>query len=307
MRANSIRSAVLAVSLLAGLPWVRSGAAVPREKARTAATLAATAPAESASDRVVLLSVNDPDYRALAIPRSYKTSPDAPKHLLVFRGGLCVRDIGLVDAKHEGDNNPTHVEESGTTTRAFVAWDGTAAVIVGTRYVSRVDLTPGQKSTAGDTVTGDTTLTLIDPTHTEGRWRVTLENARWVKDVVTLSASKGVAVTTFLPRTGPTDLRILDATGHEAIRVPESQGTALHVGASPDGGYVASEIAFRDSRTSWDQGVMVFDLAGGSQWTYGWKYGSEAEPLAWELQSGGVLSVKQPSGTRRFDPKGRTL
>ena len=298
MLAILLRVVVLAVSLLAGPLWAHSEAAVPREKSKTAAT---------ATDRVVLVSVIDPDYRALAIPRAYKTAPEASKHLLVFRGGLCVRDIGLADSKNEGDNNPTHVEESGTTTRAFVAWDGSAAVIVGTRYVSRVDLTPGQKSTAGDTVTGDTTLTLIDPTHTEGRWRVTLENSRWVKDGVTLSGSKGVAVTTFLPRTGPADLRILDATGHEAIRVPESQGTAIHVNASPDGGYVALEIAFRNSRSSWDQGVMVFDLADGSQWTYGWKYGSEAEPLGWELQGGGILSVKQASGTRRFDPKGRKL
>jgi hypothetical protein len=255
----------------------------------------------------VLFSIHDPGYQALAIPRSYKTRSEAPTHLLVFRGGLCVRDIGLADVRHEGDNNPAHAEESGTTERAFVSKDGTSAVIVGTRYVSRVDLTPGQKSTAGDTVTGDTTLTLIDPTHTEGRWRVTLENSRWVKDAVALSSSKGVAVTTFLPRTGPTDLRILDATGHETMRVPESRGTAVHVGASPDGGFVASEIAFRDDRWGLDVGVIVFDLAGGTQWTYGWKYGSEEEPLAWELLSGGILSIKLPSGMRRFDPKGRKL
>ena len=285
---SSVRLTLLAPSLLAAVAGVSPGAAAP--------------------DRVVLLSAGDPEYRALAIPGSNKTTPDAPTHLLVFHGGLCVRDLGLSEKQskdgHAADGTAV-VEQAGTIERAFVATDGRAAIFARTRYVSRVDVTPGQTSTANDTVTGDTTLTLIDPAHPGGWWSVALEDARWAKDVLVLPASMGVVVTTFLPRNGPTDVRILDPTGHESFRVPESAAETLRIDASPEGGHVAAEVKFRDSELLPERGVIVFDLARGTQWTYGWRYGSEAEPVSWKMQSQGVLAVKLPGGTRRFDATGR--
>jgi hypothetical protein len=310
MLTQAIRMTVLTVSLLAGLPWMRSGSAAPSGKATAAAPEAPTPDAPDAPDRVVLVAASSSEYLALAIPRSYKTAPDAPLHLLVFRGGLCVRDHGLADAKANdgrGVEGTAIVEQTGTTQRAYVASDGRAAVVVGTRYVSRVDVSPGQKSTVNDTVTGDTTLTLVEPTHPDGRWRVTLENARWAKDVVVLPDAKGVVVTTFVPRNGPTDVRILDATGHEAIRVPETSAESMRIEASPEGGFVAAEVTFRDNAELPERGVIVFDLARGTQWTYGWRYGSDAEPVSWSLQREGVLAVKIPGGTHRYDPTGRKL
>jgi hypothetical protein len=287
---SSLRWTLLAASLLAGVAGVRPGSAAP--------------------DRVVLLSADDPDYLALAIPGSYKTTPDAPTHLLVFHGGLCVRDLGLSDEQTKDEHatdGAAIVEQAGTIERAFVATDECAAVVSRTRYVSRVDVTPGETSTAHDTVTGDTTLTLVDPKHPDGRWRVTLEDARWAKDVLVLPASMGVVVTTFLPRNGPSDTRILDATGRESLRVPESAAETLRIDASPEGGHVAAEVKFRDSELLPERGVIVFDLARGTQWTYGWRYGSDAEPVSWKLQSQGVLAVKLPGGARRFDATGRKL
>jgi hypothetical protein len=288
----SIRSTLFAVSLLAGH-----------------ATRPTTVP-PPAPDRVVLLSAGDTEYTALAIPRSLKTDPEAPMHLLVFHGGACVRDLGLVPEDRQ-DQHATAgagtVEETGTIERAFVAEDGRAAVVVKTRYVSRVDVTPGQTSTANDTVTGDTTLTLIDPLHPRGWWSVVLENARWAKDVLVLPGSAGVALTSFLPRNGPTDFRILDAAGHESLRVAESAAETLRIEDSPEGQHVAAEVAFRDSEILPERGVIVFDLASATQWTYGWRYGSDAEPVSWELQSHGVLAVKLTSGVRRFDSTGRKL
>ena len=312
-----LRAALLAVWVLAGLHWLRSSSVVPRDAQDTQgsqdAKVTQDAPKPVAitdAARIVLLAAGDPQYQALAIPKSYKTSPDAPNHLLVFRGGFCVRDIGLADAQKSGEQGTatqTIVEEKGTTARGFVASDGLTAAILRTHYVSRVDMTPGQKSTAGDTVTGGAILTLIDPTHPDGRWRVTLENSRWAKDVVVLSAGKGVALTTFLPRNGPADIRILDATGHESLHVPESAGDAVRLEASPDGGYVAAELAFRDNPALPERGVVVFDIAAATQWTYGWRYGSDAEPVSWTLQAKGVLFVKLPKGTRRFDARGKKL
>lgn len=311
MLTSPVLSTLLVASLLAGLPWIRSGSTTPAGAATQAATGAAPeAPVAAASDRVVLLGIGEPEYRALAIPRSYQTAPDAPLRLLVFRGGLCVRDLGLGDAQTNGENSVAGtavVEQRGISERAFVAPDGQAAVVVKTRYVSRVDVTRGQTSVANDTVTGETTLTLVDPGHPDGWWRVTLENARWAKDALVLPAGRGVVVTTFLPRNGPTDVRILDAKGRESVRVPESLGETTRIEASPDGGYVAADVTYRDNEALPERGVIVFDLVRGTQWTYGWRYGSDAEPISWSLLSQGILDVKLPGSTRRFDATGRKL
>ena len=307
MLAVPIRMTILSVCLVAGLPWLRARPTVPPAKTPAAAPGATAAPAP---DRVVLLSAGAAEYRELAIPRAYKTAPDAPLHLLVFRGGLCIRDHGLADAvsnSGRADDGVAFVEQKGTSERAFVSPDGMAAVVLGTRYVSRVDVSPGQTSTANDTVTGDTTITLLDPAHADGRWRVTLENARWAKDVLVLPGARGVVVTTFVPRNGPTDVRVLDSTGHESVRVPETSAETLRIDASPDGGFVAAEVTFRDNPELPERGVIVFDLTHGSQWTYGWRYGSDAEPVSWILENAGVLAVKIPGGTHRFDATGRKL
>ena len=81
----------------------------------------------------------------------------------------------------------------------------------------------------------------------------------------------------------------------------------MRIAASPEAGHVAAEVTFRDSEVLPERGVIVFDLARGTQWTYPWRYGSEAEPVSWELQSQGVLAIKLPGGVRRFDASGRKL
>jgi len=314
MNSSLVRTTLIALSLLPGLPWARSGSVVPREtepKAEKHAKSAAPAPVpQAAPDRLVLLAADDPEYLAYAIPRTYKTAPEAPTHLLVFRGGLCVRDIGLMDTINKSDGGQQApgtavVEQSGSTTRAYVASDARTGVIVRTDYVSRVDVTKGQNSTTNDTVTGGTTVTLVDPAHPDGLWRVTLEDSRWTKDVLVLSNAGGVVLTTFRPRTGPTDVRVLDASGRESARVPESSAEALRIEADPEGSHVAAEFKFRANERQPERGVMVFDLTHGTQWTYSWRYGNDAEPLSWTLESHGVLVVKLASGTRRFDANGR--
>jgi hypothetical protein len=270
--------------------------------------LAAAAVLAVAPDRVELVSASDDAYKALAIPRTYKTAPEAPNHLLVFRGGLCIRDIGLADTQareSKGTAKSIVVEEVGTTERGAVAADGLTAAIVRTRYDSRVDLTPGQTSAENDTVTGETTVTLIDPGNPEGKWKFTLESSRWVQDFLVLGNSKGVVITTFLPRNGPKDVRVIDPTGREWLRIPESFGAALRIEASPDAGHAAADVTFPDRPDAPERGVIVIDLASGKQWTYGWRYGSDAEPLSWKLLDRGVLAVKLPKGTKYFDGNGK--
>src|SRR5512147_944423 len=142
-----VRTALLAGSLLAGLPWIRSSSTAPRDaQPADRPQSASVAVAAAAPSRVVLMGADGPEYQALAIPKSYKSDPDATLRLLVFRDGLCIRDRGLVQA-HEtrdgGGAGTTIMEETGITERAAVAPDGREAVIASTRYVSRVDLTPG--------------------------------------------------------------------------------------------------------------------------------------------------------------------
>jgi hypothetical protein len=271
-------------------------------------TLAVAAVLAVAPDRVELLAASEDAYKALAIPRTYKTAPDAPNHLLVFRGGLCVRDIGLADTEvreSKGTGKTVIVEETGTTERGEVAPDGLSAAIVRTQYVSRVDVTPGQTSTDNDTVTGETTVTLIVPASPDGKWKATVESSRWVQDFLVLGNAKGVVMTTFRPRNGPKDVRLLDPTGREWLRIPESVGAALRIEASSDGTHAAAEVTYPDGPEAPERGVIVIDLASGKQWAYGWRYGSDAEPVSWKLFDRGVLGVKFPKGTKYFDAKGR--
>jgi hypothetical protein len=303
MTATLGRTAFLALGLVAGLPWLRSSSTVPAKGEPVAASHAGAAPAS----RIVLVSSDAPEYRALAIPKSYKSDTSATQRLLVFRDGLCVRDRGIVTTHttaNGGSAGSVVMEETGITERAAVAGDEGTAVIASTHYVSRVDMTPGTTSTVNDTVRGATILTLVDAAHPDGRWQITIENGRWVKDLVALPGGAGLAVSTFLPRTGPSDLRLLDASGHERVHVPESTAETLRIEASPDGGFVAAELAFPDGAT-WERGVTVFGVAASSQWTYGWRYGGEQEPTGWTLEARGTLAVELASGTRRFDPTGR--
>lgn len=294
------RTLLLAAGLWAGLPWIRSPHTVPRGGEEATGTVTSTA------SRVDVVSKDAPEYRALAIPKSYKSDVAAATRLLVFKDGLCVRDRGLVSAhstSNAGDPRGLVTEETGVTERAVVASDDRTAVVASTRYVSRVDMTPGTTSTAGDTIRGATTLTMIDPAHPDGRWQITLESSRWVKDLVAIPRDGGLAVSTFLPRKGPCDLRLLDPTGRERVRVPESVGETLRIEASPDGTFVAAELAFADD-PRWERGITVFG-PGESAWTYGWKYGTDDEPSSWALEPKGVLAVRLASGMKRFDPAGK--
>src|SRR5262249_14413239 len=128
----------------------------------------------------------------------------------------------------------------------------------------------------------------------------------WVKDVEVLSGSNGVVVTTFLPRAGPADLRLLDALGREKIRIPESRAQIVSVRTDCAlGCFVAADVKFHEQLALPERGVMLFDVARGTSWTYGWRYGDEKEPLSWDLESGGILAVKLPAGTARFDSSGQ--
>ena len=303
---SPLPQAALAVLMLAGLPWIRGSATRDADSPPPAAKISVPA-----ASHVAVYAASAPEYRELKIPGTVRTEPKAAVRLVVFRNGQCILDRGLLDSRNEGNvgsNGSLVVQETGVIERAAAAPDGREAVVASTRFVGRVDMTPGVTSTANDFLRGVTTLTLVDPTHPDGRWQVTLEDGRWVRDLAVLSASSGIVVTSFVPRDGPADVRILDASGHEKLRVPDSRADTASIATSCDAGcFVAADLKFRDAGPLPERGVIVFDLAHGTSWTYTWRYGSDAEPLKWTLERGGVLAVQLPGATRRFGPDGRPL
>ena len=293
-------------TMLAGFPWIRSSAiAAPEPTPPPEAAAVATGP----PTRVVVLSAASPAYHALAVPPSARRNPSASTHLMVFRAGICVLDRGLVDDHKEGVTAPDTIEESGVLERAAAAADGREAVLVETHYSSHRVAKPGVGTRADEQIQSTTTLTLLDPDHPDGLWKLTLEGGRWIRAIDVLSESSGIVVTTFVPRDGAADFRILDSSGRERLRVPESRAEALGVSSSCEGGcFVAAEMKFQDDyATLPERGIMVFDVATAKSWTYGWRYGNPEEPSSWSLGRRGVLTVNLPGETRRFDPTGRRL
>src|SRR5262245_24541153 len=90
------RTLLLATGLLAGLPWLRSSQTVPRGGEEPTGTVTSTS---TPASRIDVLSKDSTEYRALAIPRSFKSDLDAATRLLVFKDGLCVRDRGIVTTR----------------------------------------------------------------------------------------------------------------------------------------------------------------------------------------------------------------
>ena len=302
-------SLTLANAMIAALPWIRSSAAAAPGPAEPATAPASSPAAPAFKDRVAVVAAGSSEYSAMATPLSVRRNSDARQRIVIFRNGVCILDRGLIEAHDESIPAPDTVQESGLLERGTAAPDGREALLVATRYESRVDVTPGSRSTARDFVRSTTTISLVDPEHPDGRWQVTLEGGRWVRSFAVLSASSGVILTTFVPRTGPTDFRMLDGNGRERLRVPESRAEALDIATTCDTGcFVAADMKLQDDIDALpERGVMIFDVAKGTSWTYGWRYGSPEEPTSWSLEPGGILTVRLPGSTKRFDATGRRL
>ena len=219
-----------------------------------------------------LLAAGDTEYtRAGHPPLATRRPPRRRCTSSCSAAALCVRDLGLARARRQrapacdGRRGRSSRRRERSSARSSPTTDATA-VVVKTRYVSRVDVTPGQTSTANDTVTGDTTLTLIDPAHPDGWWHVVLESARWAKDVLVLPGSAGVALTTFLPETGPPTFASSMRRGTSRFASPNPQPKRCVSKHSPEGatcrGRSRASATRRPARSA---GVIVFDLAKRTQ------------------------------------------
>ena len=260
-------------------------------------------------DGVRIFSRNDKDYQSVAVPPDRRTAPDAESRLVVFRDGVALLDRGLRVAKRVvGEEEPSAAPmEEGIAEDAVLSPDGRYAVLATTRY-RRTAPTPTGPGSAPEDARGRTELVWIDPDHPAGLWSVVLEDGRWVKKIVPLSARRGVAVSTLADPEDPDgDFRIYGPEGIQEMRIPESEGITAEIVATGGGGFVAVGILLPGRPGLPDRALTVLDLTYGTRWSYTWSYGGDDEPVSWKLGDTGILEVTTPLLVRTFDRSGKPM
>lgn len=264
----------------------------------------APSPDRIPADGVRILANTDEEYRSLRERTVRRVAPDAPSRLVVFSGGVPVLDRGLRLAKRiAGGGDPASPVEEGIAEDAVVSPDGRFAVLATTRY--RRAAPSGQEL---GVPRGVTDVVWIDPAHPEGLWSVRLEDGRWIRRIVPLSARHGVALSTLVdPDSREGDFRIFGPEGIEELRIPESEAVASDIVVTAEGAFVGIDLLFASRPGLPDRGVAVLDRAYGKRWTYTWSYGAEDEPKSWKLEDSGILEVTTPKNLRRFDRAGKPI
>ncbi|MBZ5637326.1 MAG: hypothetical protein LAO51_01065 [Acidobacteriia bacterium] len=298
--------ASLALSL-AALP-IRAGAKPDPAAGRPRTPPPAETPV---ADRIALYVSGQPEYGRLRVDPRNRTAPDAPDRLVVFHGDEPVLDIGLRNESRLVHSDPSSDDgpmEEGVAESAEIAPDDRSAAILSTRYrrASADEIRPpGSKEPPPPT--GATTLTLVNARQPDARFSVSIEDGRWVKEVLPLAAENGLAVSTTTGLDAPADLRIFGADGKESFRVSEVEASVKDLSATNNGAFVAADLAYPARPGLPERGVLVLDLLQGTRWTYTWSYGADGEPVSWALEESGVLEVRLPGRILRFDRNGTPI
>jgi hypothetical protein len=289
---------------LAALP-LRAGEAPDPPARETEAAPAVEAPVP---DHVEFYVQGQPEYARLRVEPGHRTAPDAPDRLVVFHGGRPVLDLGLRDEQRLVPASGAQTEETleeGIVEKAEIAPDGRSAAILSTRYrraAGAETLPPDSQEPPRPT--GTTTLTFVDARHPDARFNVSVENGRWVKEVLPLSAAHGLAVSTTRGIDAPADLEIFGPDGHETFRAPETEASVKGLTATNNGAFLAADLAYPERPGLPQRGILVLDLLQGTRWTFTWSYGTDGEPTSWSLDESGVLEVRLPGRIVRYDRNG---
>jgi hypothetical protein len=278
-----------------------------------AAGVVFTAGAAPHVDRITIVDALDSGYHQLPIPPEVRVRPDAMTRLLVLRDGGILMDLGLRD-EHEitqpeiGDGEVV-VEERGIRDEGHVAHDGRTAVLVSTEFVVRrqPDEEAGGGATTDRLVNGEASLTWIDADHPGGRWTVSFGGGRLVALVYVFAGGRGVMVTTTGGYDGRPDLRVLGPDGRPLVHLEELSSVRPAIDPTPSDLFLAADVSFISRPGRPDRGLLVLDMLRGYHWIYSWSYGSEDEPLSWELSDTGAVSIEVPGKTLRYDRLGRRV
>lgn len=262
------------------------------------------AASSSPPHRIALLIAGEPDYVALAVPPQIRRHAEAESRLVVISGGVPSIDFGLRDERRAAPSDGGVPMEEGVRDDAELSADDRSAVILTTRF-RRPALgwreNPGEAPPA---VSGSTEITWIDAARPASAFTLSLPEDRWVKEVVAVSGGRGLAVSTTSSRDAPADLKIYGPNGRVRAAVSELEAGVADLTVTNDGTAVAADLLFPEREGLPDRGVRVFDLDGGSSWTYTWHYGAADEPSSWRLQEGGRLELKLPGSTIIYDRSG---
>jgi len=268
----------------------------------------ASATDDAPRDGVRVYRSDDPTYKKLESKEPNRALPEAVSRLVVMHDGAMVLDRGLKNdswtVETGGRVGGSRVE--GVVEDAAVADDGSFAVVLTTTY-RRPPQSKADKTKELPPPVGVSEMAWIDPLHPDGKWTQVLEQGRWAKQILPLSFTQGVAVSTIQALDGPADLRILGPDGKSRLRLDEAEGSVLSLDAASHGVFLAVDIAYPDRQQLPHRGVVVLDLVHGTRWAYQWRYGSDEEAVKWQLDDSGVLEVTTPVHVRRFDREGKPL
>ena len=258
----------------------------------------------AATDRMELFNRDDPAYAALAISPALTSYPEAGLRLVVFRDGAVVFNHGLRDEDYRprnpagGTGDRPLFEGRSVTDAVELAPDGLTAVIMETR------IAPPSR---GGSLEGDVGITWIDPGHPRGRWSLELPPGRFPSHIHVLDQQSGFALMTAAPNSDGADFTLYDIEGNVEYHLDDVAGKVLEFRITRAAAFIGLDIAYPERPGLPDRTLTILDRLQNAQWHYSWTYGGPAEPTDWTLMDDGVLEIRTPGRTVRYDRTGEPI
>ncbi len=255
------------------------------------------AAAAAPGDGMVLLSRDSPDYAALPISPAITSHPDAPLRLLVFRDNAVVFNHGLRDNWSAPRNTAGGVlfEGPSVVDSVELSPDSLTAILMETR------IGPPKR---GGALEGSVGITWIDPGNPRGRWSVELRPGRFIRHIHVLDLQSGFALMTDTADGDSADFTLYNPEGGVEYHLDEVTGTVLEFRITRAGAFIGLDIAYPERPDLPDRTILVLDRLQTARWGYSWSYGDSREPIRWTLMDNGVLEIRTPGKTMRYDRTG---
>ena len=258
------------------------------------------AAAVTPGDGMVLLDRDSQDYAALHIPPTITSYPDAPLRLLVFRDNAVVFNHGLRDNWSGPRNIPGGdlFEGPSVVEAVELSPDGLTAILTETR------IEPPKR---GGSLEGTVGITWIDPRNPRGRWSLELRPGRFVSHIHVMDLQSGFALMTDTADGDGADFTLYNPEGGVEYHLDKVVGSVLEFRITRAGAFIGLDIAYPERPDLPDRTILVLDRLQTARWDYSWSYGDSREPTGWTLLDDGVLEIRIPGKTVRYDRTGVPL
>jgi hypothetical protein len=263
-----------------------------------------------------LYEAGERDYQALGIPGELRVHPEAKARLVIFKDGQLVVDRGLEHTVRSVPRPGAPPWREEIVEKAEIASDQQFAVIQRFRFRQISD---DERRAAGSAEADDpsrrlavvdllsTELTWVDANYPDGFWSTVLGEDRWLSNMLLLPARQGIAVSTTTGPSGPADLRLFDQVGREVLSLDPTLASVTKLDSTLDGRFFLVDLAYPKRGIAPDRGVRIFDMAGGTNWTYSWSYGEDGEHVSYEMLETGALRLKLPGEVRLYGSDGKLI